>query len=1354
MANQNELAIVVNARDQASRQVRNISGSLGGLVQRAVGIYALVKAFRELKQALSASVQAFIEFDRVLHNVWTLVDQTWGQMRGLGQQIRNLAYDFNVTAAQATTALYQIYSATFYGVDAFQILEASIKGAAAGLSDVFNVADMLTTVLNAYRMSSEQAAHVNDLLFTTIKYGKTTMSELAHQFGRLAGVAAPAGAQIHEMTAAIATLTRQGIATDWAITSLRQTIMQILRPGKELAEVIAMLGYESGRALFEGVGFADAVGMIASYADMAGLRIEQLFSNVRAVTAVLPLATKAADEYAKDLARMAKSAGAAEVAFGKQTESLRYQIDVMKTKFTELGVTIGEKFSWFIQDAIDKLGNLADRIRTFLSDIPGPPAGKIFTEEGWLIPEDFFPGRDALIENAAAAGREAAESFVAQYGEAMEKGATFQYRLREMLVFGPDRFVGTEQEIRASFQAFAQALAEEFSASYVRKVFEGLPEAGYIDWVLIEPLHDIEQAAARTGLAFTEGLGPSLGVAGLEVFNASQKVDELVGELQSGNISFTRAAEILAEMGEMAEFWSQMAAYAAAEGWDSADAAQRLAVRLEELTGAAVSAASAVDIFYAAMSKIADAGAELATSMSLMDEMVGSAAAMKAYRENLERIITGTGPADLRAWAEQELAGLPTDIEGVFGQTFQQIADDAERAAKEAQRAAEQAARDAERAAREALQAAQEAFRGQFQAPLLEAISSRDFVGAAQSIQDLIADLDTHLAEGGKLGIGAAEVLGLISGMESELVSTAESMAELGYISEDLVQQLKDLLDPLGDLKRQLREITGEALIYPTIAGQQLRELAMGIAGRSPAESLMELSKGAGEAYRCVGNLCYEVEDFIEQTSAATDIQATVTEALTGNAAALDELRASAQLGGEEWVLIMEAIRTGRSSFEDLIRDFEILGLDTSNLEQSLEEFDAALQGTTVAALRWRDIVRDIGNTLWSSFKDLIHGLLGDLLGIAEETSAALASHNIPHGFKLARAAWGVARPGQPWGEEEGDGGFSITDWFQSLVQSLLDVLGNAITTWFENLDIDWDTVFANIWGAVYPLIEGLFQTLYAAVLPFFEFLFGSGSGLASSLAKLIAGLVTLSVTAFALGMIIGTVEGALAVLWGAVLGIVDALKAFFKPVLEEIKASWEKLQPLVEAVRSVFAALSPVTSAFGQVIAMGIQFMTNLFVAMAPLISVVGEVVSLFATILSPAILAVGYALQVVLYPIQVLFWVIECFSVGLHNAIEHIKDLSPFYAGDYWKYPEMPAPLQLQTLPGEFWRVQQSGYAVVDKGEIVGRPAMGDVYNYHIGQIVANDPVEFERRLEEYVHNKRVRSSSIYNRTAYQGA
>ncbi|MBU0847451.1 phage tail tape measure protein, partial [Patescibacteria group bacterium] len=392
--------------------------SMGSMLSMAKAALPFLAAFMAISKTLGVArgaTEAQEEFNKELYQLWTLTDLTSEGIEDLGDEIRGLVYDYNVMAAAGTKAMYQIYSATFTGAEATEIFKTGMKAAAAGVTDLMAAVDMTTTVLNAYGMVASESTRVNDLLFTAIRYGKTTYEELAGQFGRLAGVAAPAGARLEEMTAAIATLTRQGIMTDWAVTSLRQTIMAMFRPTGALAEIIKSLGYETGRALIQTNGFVGGLKMIKEKADATDTPLENLFTNVRAITAVLPLLTTASAGFALDMDRMAMSTGAMEVAFGKVAQSWEYQIQTLKSQINDTAISIGQTLMPAIVEFLKVWATLSagfkevaeffDPFTSFFTGLAGyvlgaAAAAGVLTGAIWLLVKAF----SALYANPVVAG--------------------------------------------------------------------------------------------------------------------------------------------------------------------------------------------------------------------------------------------------------------------------------------------------------------------------------------------------------------------------------------------------------------------------------------------------------------------------------------------------------------------------------------------------------------------------------------------------------------------------------------------------------------------------------------------------------------------------------------------------------------------------------------------------------------------------------------------------------------------------------------------------------------------------------------------------------------------------------------
>ena len=106
-----------------------------------------------------------------------------------------------------------------------KILEVSAKAAVGGLTETETAADAVTTILNAYKMSAEEAGTVSDQLFTTVRLGKTTFGELGASIAQVAPIAAAYGISIDQVLGAVASLTKQGTPTAQAMTKSQNRLL-------------------------------------------------------------------------------------------------------------------------------------------------------------------------------------------------------------------------------------------------------------------------------------------------------------------------------------------------------------------------------------------------------------------------------------------------------------------------------------------------------------------------------------------------------------------------------------------------------------------------------------------------------------------------------------------------------------------------------------------------------------------------------------------------------------------------------------------------------------------------------------------------------------------------------------------------------------------------------------------------------------------------------------------------------------------------------------------------------------------------------------------------------------------------
>lgn len=252
------------------------------------------------------------EFRKNMLEVATISTQVEGSMTDFMNQVMEITQQVPIKAPEAAKALYQIVSAGHDGAAGMKILEVSAKAAVGGLTDTTTAADAITTVLNAYKMSADEASNISDQLFTTVRLGKTTFGELGQSIAQVAPIAASYGVEIDQVLAAVASLTKQGTPTAQAMTQIRAAI---IGTSKEL-----------GDGAFETRTFQEALAEVATRANGSESKLRELVPEIEAVNGVLGMTGKNAKAAAFDLGELQNAAGASEAAFGKMKDEVGNQM--------------------------------------------------------------------------------------------------------------------------------------------------------------------------------------------------------------------------------------------------------------------------------------------------------------------------------------------------------------------------------------------------------------------------------------------------------------------------------------------------------------------------------------------------------------------------------------------------------------------------------------------------------------------------------------------------------------------------------------------------------------------------------------------------------------------------------------------------------------------------------------------------------------------------------------------------------------------------------------------------------------------------------------------------------------------
>ena len=353
----------------ATTAVNGLTAAIGGLLP-ALAVADLGRRF----------FAGFNEAEKAAAAVRTLgVDSNELNQRLLGVSI-SLGGLYSQT--QLLTAAYDVASSGFANAaDNAKILEAAANGATGGLSDINTVGNAVTSVLNAYGKSADEAANLVDGFIQTQNDGKIVLNEYAQQIGRLAPTAAAAGVGITELNAAVATITAQGVPVEATFTGLNQALVSILKPSQEATELAKELGIDFNEAGLRAKGFGGLLEEVKQKTGGSTTALVKLFGSVDALKAILPLVNDDLVKYNQNLGRQAQVSGVAENAArelgstvsGEITKLINGIGNLARTVDSVLGPAIKAVLNeaLFAINTINQLLNTGARARSFGLDRQG-----------------------------------------------------------------------------------------------------------------------------------------------------------------------------------------------------------------------------------------------------------------------------------------------------------------------------------------------------------------------------------------------------------------------------------------------------------------------------------------------------------------------------------------------------------------------------------------------------------------------------------------------------------------------------------------------------------------------------------------------------------------------------------------------------------------------------------------------------------------------------------------------------------------------------------------------------------------------------------------------------------------------
>ena len=314
---------------------RNLK-SIGGTMS-SVGA-TVSTAMAPIMAAAAAGLKLHSDFERGMAKVSTLVDTNVVSLQQLSNGIRQISDETGMSVTELAEAEYQAISASVDTAHVTDFVRTAAIAAKAGFTDTTTAIDGLTTVLNSYGMSAENAGKITDQMLMTQNLGKTTFGDLAQGIGSVATAASLAKVSTDDLFASMAILTKNGVQTSETFTGFQGILSAVSKQSQQTVKTAAALGLDFTPEHLGQVGWIQFLTEVKEKVGDDQTAIQRLFGRVEAANAFKVL-TKDLGQLKDAQAAMGTSMGATELAFNKMltpAEKNKIAMNQMKNALMDL----------------------------------------------------------------------------------------------------------------------------------------------------------------------------------------------------------------------------------------------------------------------------------------------------------------------------------------------------------------------------------------------------------------------------------------------------------------------------------------------------------------------------------------------------------------------------------------------------------------------------------------------------------------------------------------------------------------------------------------------------------------------------------------------------------------------------------------------------------------------------------------------------------------------------------------------------------------------------------------------------------------------------------------------------------
>ena len=390
-------------------EASSITKSFGSTIQMYLGPAALASIG-------VAAIRMSTDFSMAMTRIETLVGVSREEVAKMRTEVKDMAGELGKSPQELAEGLYYITSSGLEGATAMDALAESAKASALGMGELGQVADAVTSVMNAYGHETYSANRVTNILLNTVKVGKIEADALAGSMGKVIPTASRMGVSFEEVGAALATMSLSGIDAAEATTSLNQLLSTFLKPSDEADKIITHL-YGSVEELRNQIREKGLLTVLTDLKEKLGDNVSNtaaLFNEKRALKGMLALTGSQAETYVGILGDLKDKTDSVTEATERLNEEAGQKWAKLVAKTSSLMIDWGDSIA-------ENLMDIESDWHNFWEDLANDPLVQAFN--------DVFRENAEAVKFLDNAVDEASSSFK-YYGKAQEEAFDAAMKLR------------------------------------------------------------------------------------------------------------------------------------------------------------------------------------------------------------------------------------------------------------------------------------------------------------------------------------------------------------------------------------------------------------------------------------------------------------------------------------------------------------------------------------------------------------------------------------------------------------------------------------------------------------------------------------------------------------------------------------------------------------------------------------------------------------------------------------------------------------------------------------------------------------------------------------------------------------